>query len=62
MSFSGFVPPLSLSSPQYSDISIPEILDTTRPYAELSVDTLHREEIRIKVCIYLISLLIQYKH
>ncbi|CAI8010131.1 High mobility group protein DSP1 [Geodia barretti] len=33
---------------EYSDISIPEILDTTRPYAELSVDTLHREEIRIK--------------
>ena len=48
---------LSISlSVQYSENSIPEILDMTRPYTELTVDTLLREEIRIKVRTPLTSL------
>jgi hypothetical protein len=33
---------------EYSDRTVPSILDSTRPYSELSVETLLREEIRVK--------------
>ena len=34
---------------QYTERALPEILEATRPYSEISVETLIREEIRIKV-------------